>query len=337
MKIRIYVQNNNNIYKAKSSCFNMKKEKVLITGGAGYIGSVLTEELLKEGYEVTCLDNLSLKQNSLINYAYHSDFEFIYGDCRDEKLLEKIIPKFDVIIPLAAVVGMPACNARPFDAKTINYDAIVLLNKIRKPNQKLIYPNTNSGYGIGTGDIHCTEETPLSPISLYGITKCDSEKHLLENEKDAITLRLATVFGSSPRMRTDLLVNNFTLCAKRDGVIILYEKDFKRNFVHIRDVAKCFIYCIKNYESMKNKAYNLGLDEANISKIELAQKIKKYIPKFEIIEKEIEEDPDKRNYIVSNKRLENAGFKAKISLDEGIKELIKTYNILLHNDPYKNI
>jgi len=314
----------------------MGKQSVLITGGSGYIGSVLTGELLSKGYSVTCLDNLSLKQNSLINYAHNPDFEFIYGDCRDENLLKEIIPKFDILIPLAAIVGMPACKSSPIDAKTINYDAIISLNKIRQPHQKVIYPNTNSGYGIGIEGIHCTEESPLNPISLYGETKCNAEKHLLEDEKDAITLRLATVFGTSPRMRTDLLVNDFTLNAARDGVIILYEKDFKRNFVHIRDVANCFIHCIENYEEMKNKPYNLGLDEANISKLELANKIKEQVPRFEIIEKEIGQDPDKRNYIVSNKKLEDAGFKANISLDKGITELIKAYSIILKNNPTRN-
>ncbi|MCH8945310.1 MAG: NAD(P)-dependent oxidoreductase [Nanoarchaeota archaeon] len=315
----------------------MTREKVLITGGSGYLGSVITGHLLEKGYAVTCLDNLSLNQKSLLIYTSNSNFNFIYGDSRDGELLKKIIPDFDVIIPLAAIVGMPACKEHPLDAKTINYDSIVLINEIRSPNQKIIFPNTNSGYGIGTKEQYCTEETPLNPISLYGKTKCDAEKYLLDHEKDAVTLRLATVFGISPRMRTDLMVNDFVLRAVREGVIILFEKDFKRNFVHVRDVARCFEYCIQNYDSMKNKPYNLGLDEANISKLELAKLIKKHISNFEIIEKEIGEDPDKRDYIVSNKRLEEVGFKAEISLNEGIKELIKAYSILIKNDPYQNV
>ncbi|MDO8460075.1 MAG: NAD(P)-dependent oxidoreductase [Nanoarchaeota archaeon] len=317
----------------------MTKEKVLITGGSGYLGSVITGHLLESGFHVTCLDNLSLYQKSLFHYASHPDFEFIYGDARDKKLLEKIVPNFDIIIPLAAIVGMSACDAKPFDAKSINYDAIVLINNIRKPHQKLIYPTTNSGYGTKSGAIFCTEETPLEPISLYGTTKVDAEKHILEeakNGKPAITLRLATVFGVSPRMRTDLLVNDFVLKALRESYIIIYEKDFKRNYIHIKDVARCFEHCIKNFESMKNQAYNVGLDEANLSKAELAELIKKHIPKFEIVYMEVGEDPDKRNYIVSNEKIMKTGFKPLYNLDYGIKELIKGYSILLKNDPYKN-
>jgi len=315
----------------------MVKEKVLITGGSGYLGSVLTGYLLDKGYKVTCLDNLSYGQETLLSYSNNPDFSFIYGDARNIELLEKIVPEFDVIIPLAAIVGMPACNLNPEGARTINRAAIFLINEIRRPDQKVIYPNTNSGYGTKSGEVYCTEETPLEPISLYGTTKCEAETHLLEGEKDAVTLRLATVFGTSPRMRTDLLVNDFVLKAIRDGYIILYEKDFKRNFIHIKDVARCFIHCIENYESMKNKAYNVGLDSANISKLELAEKIKQYFPKFEIICKDIGEDPDKRNYIVSNQRILDTGFRPIFSLDYGIKELKKGYDILLRNNPYQNV
>lgn len=315
----------------------MTKEKVLITGGAGYLGSVLTGYLLKKDYSVTCLDNLSYGQKSLLIYADNPDFDFVFGDSRNKKLLEKIVPDFDTIIPLAAIVGMPACDRKPIDAETINRDAIVLLNSIRTNEQKLIYPNTNSGYGASTGQVYCNEETPIEPISLYGKVKCEAEKHLLESGKDALTLRLATVFGISPRMRTDLLVNDFTLRAVKDGFIVLYEKDFKRNFVHIKDVARCFEHCISNYKSMKNKPYNVGLEDANLSKLGVAEKIKSYVPKFEIICMEIGEDPDKRNYIVSNQRLLNTGFKTKYSLDDGIKELIKGYSILLRNDPFQNV
>ena len=312
-------------------------KKVLITGGAGYLGSVITGHLLNSGYEVTCLDNLSYHQNSLLHYANNPDFNFIYGDVRNRELLKRIIPEFDVIIPLAAIVGMPACDLKPEDAKTINLDAIKLMNEIRNPRQKLIYPTTNSGYGTKSGEIFCTEETPLEPISLYGRTKCDAERHLLESEKDAITLRLATVFGISPRMRTDLLVNDFVLKAVQDGYIVIYQKDFKRNYIHIKDVARVFEFCINNFESMKNKAYNVGLEDANLSKAELAEKIKKYIPKFEIVYKEVGEDPDKRNYIVSNQRILKTGFTPKFSIDDGIKELIKGYSIILKNNPYKNV
>ena len=315
----------------------MSKKKVLVTGGAGYIGSVLTGHLLDKGHSITCLDNLMYKQNSLFNYSRNSNFEFVYGDSRNKKLLEEIVPKFDIIIPLAAIVGMPACDRKPKEAKSINLDAVCLINSIRSKNQKLIFPTTNSGYGTKSGQVHCTEKTPLEPISFYGKLKCKAEKHLLENKKDVITLRLATVFGISPRMRTDLLVNDFVLKAVREGSIILYQKDFKRNYIHIKDIARCFQYCIENYASMKNKPYNVGLEDANLSKIELAEKIKSHIPKFEIVCMEIGKDIDKRNYIVSNQRLLKTGFRMRFSLDDGIKELIKGYGILLKNDPYRNV
>ena len=315
----------------------VKKEKVLLTGGSGYLGNVLTGHLLNEGYQVTCVDNLMYKQNSLFNFVSNPDFDFVYGDCRDKKLLEKIVSNKDVIIPLAAIVGMSACKMKPDEAKQINYEAIVELNKIRSKNQKLIFPTTNSGYGTKSGDVYCTEETPLEPISLYGQTKANAEKYLLENEKDAVTLRLATVFGISPRMRTDLLVNNFVLRALADGYVVLYEANFKRNYIHIKDVARCFQHCIENFSSMKNQTYNLGLEEANLSKLEMAEKIKEYFPKFEVVCKDIGEDLDKRNYIVSNKKIMSTGFKALFSLDDGIQELIKGYEILLKNNPYQNI
>lgn len=312
------------------------EEKVLITGGAGYLGSILTGHLLNNGYKVTCLDNLMYRQNTPFLFVNNPDFNFVYGDSRDKNLLKDVISKPDTIIPLAALVGMPLCNKRPIDAKSINQDSIVMLDELRSPNQKLIFPTTNSGYGTKSGEIYCTEETPLEPISLYGQLKCQAEKHLLESEKDAITLRLATVFGVSPRMRTDLLVNDFVLKAVRDGYIVVYEGDAKRNYIHIKDVAKAFEHCIENYSSMRNEAYNVGLSSANISKLELSKKIKEHIPNFEIICQEIGEDPDKRNYIVSNKKIEKTGFEPDFLLDDGIEELIKGYSILLKNDPYGN-
>lgn len=315
----------------------MKKEKILITGGAGYLGSVLIGHLLDKRHKVTCLDNLMYYEKSSIIYAPHPNFEFVYGDSRDNELLKKIVPKFDTIIPLAAIVGMPACDLNPIEAKSTNLNAIVSLNEIRSNDQKIIYPNTNSGYGATSGEVYCTEETPMEPISLYGKLKCEAEKTLLEQNKDAITLRLATVFGISPRMRTDLLVNDFVLKAMRDGTVVVYEGDSKRNYIHIKDVARCFEHCIENYNLMRNKCFNVGLENSNLSKIELAEKIKGYIPKFEIIRAEIGEDPDKRNYIVSNQRLLKTGFKPIFSLDDGIKELIKGYSILLKKNPYQNI
>lgn len=305
-------------------------EKVLITGGAGYIGSVLTEHLLSKGYSVTVLDNLSLGQRTLINLTHQENFNFIFGDVRDKELMQRTVPQFDIIIPLAAIVGAPACERRKHDAQTINYDAIVLIKSLVQSHQKIIYPTTNSGYGTKSGSEFCTEETPLEPISLYGITKVNAEKILLESGQ-AITLRLATVFGSSQRMRTDLLVNDFVQKALFDRTLVLFEKHFKRNYIHIRDVARCFEHCIRNFEMMKGQAYNVGLDDANLSKEELALKIKSHLPQVIIISEEFAQDPDKRNYIVSNQKIYSTGFKPIYSLDFGIKELIKTYQIMGRN------
>ncbi len=313
----------------------MEKEKVLITGGAGYIGSVLTEHLLEKGYNVTVLDNLSFGYNSLIHLINNPDLEFIYGDARDEETMKELIPKFDVLIPLAAIVGAPQCNLNPVDATLLNRDAVIFMNKIKEPRQKLIYPNTNSGYGTTTGDVHCTEETPLNPISVYGKTKCEAENELLKSKKGVVVLRLATVFGMSPRMRTDLLVNNFVFQAASDGYIVVFEKDFKRNFIHVKDVARCFLHCIQNFDKMKNNAYNLGLDSANLSKQELVEKIKKYYPHFDITYKEIGRDVDKRNYIVSNKKLMGTGFECMFDLDYGIGELKKGYYLMFKKEVFR--
>ncbi|MBR9706719.1 NAD(P)-dependent oxidoreductase [Candidatus Pacearchaeota archaeon] len=325
---------------AKSYEFKeVKRDKgnILITGGAGYLGSVMTGHFLESGYNVTCLDNLSFSQKSLMIYAHNPKFDFIYGDVRDQGLVKRVIKDKDVIIPLAARVGMPLCDRNPQDAREINEEAVDNLNYFRSPEQKILYPNTNSGYGARTGEVFCTEDTPLQPISLYGKTKCKAEKDLLEGTKDALTFRLATVFGVSPRMRTDLLVNDFVLKAVQDRSLVLFESSFKRNYIHIRDVARAFEHGIENYETMKNKPYNLGLDDANLSKLELAQKIKKYVPGLEILEAPIGKDPDKRNYIVSNKRLLDTGFKPAYSLDDGIVELLKAYEILLKNNLYGNV
>jgi nucleoside-diphosphate-sugar epimerase len=315
----------------------MVKEKVLVTGGAGYLGSVLTGHLLEEGYGVTCLDNLMHHQNSLIIYAHHPDFEFVYGDSRDKGLVKKLVSESDSFIPLAALVGMPLCGKNPKGAKEINTNSIIMLNELRSNNQKLIFPNTNSGYGTSTGEVYCTEETPLEPISAYGVTKCNAESHLLNSEnKGAITLRLATVFGISPRMRTDLLVNDFVLQAVTNRSLVLFEKDFKRNYIHIRDVARAFVFGLENYDEMEGRPYNLGLEDANLSKLELAEKIKGHVPELEILDAPIGKDPDKRNYIVSNQRILQTGFTPRFSLDEGIVELMKGYNILLKNNPFAN-
>jgi len=301
--------------------------KILVTGGAGYIGSVLVPELLKLDHDVTVIDNFMYKQNSLLDVCYKDNLTVINGDARDKNLISRFLKNVDYILPMACIVGAPACERDPLLAKTTNYDAIKMILDLKDKNQKIIFPTTNSGYGIGKKDIYCTEETPLNPISLYGRLKVDIEKEILKS-KNSITLRLATVFGISPRMRLDLLVNDFTYRAVTDRFVILFESHFKRNYIYIRDVAKAFIHCINNFENMKNEPYNVGLSDANLSKWELCEEIKKQVPDFYFVEAKIGEDPDKRDYIVSNKKIESTGFKPERSLQQGIKELIKGYQII---------
>jgi len=301
--------------------------QVLVTGAAGYLGSVLCEHLLKSGYRVTAVDNLFYQQNTLFHLCADPRFEFFFGDVRDEQFIKGLVSKPDVLIPLAAIVGAPGCDRDPLLARSVNLEAIRLLNRLRSPAQLVVYPTTNSGYGTKSGDVSCTEETPLEPISLYGQTKTEAEATLLESV-NAITLRLATVFGMSPRMRLDLLVNHFVYTAVTDGYIVIFEKDFKRNYIHIRDVADCFIHCIENSKAMVGRPYNAGLDSANLSKEELALKIKEVVPNFYIHFAAVGSDPDKRNYIVSNQRLRKAGFEAKRTLESGIEELVKGYRMM---------
>lgn len=309
--------------------------RVLITGGAGYLGSILTERLLQAGCQVTVLDSLIYGEQNLFHLCADPQFDFVYGDARNEALVQELVRRSDVIIPLAAIVGAPACDRDPLMATSVNLDAIRMINRTRSPSQLIVYPTTNSGYGTKSGDLYCTEETPLEPISLYGRTKTDAEAEVLESV-NSITLRLATVFGMSPRMRLDLLVNHFVYAAVTDGFLVIFEKDFKRNYVHIRDVADCFVHCIENAATMTGRPYNVGLDDANLSKEELALKIRESVPSFFIHFAEVGSDPDKRNYIVSNKRLAEAGFVARRSLDDGIRELIKGY-ALFGRVPRKNI
>ena len=311
------------------------KPKVLITGAAGYIGSTLCGRLLEAGYGVLALDNLHYGEASLFHYCAHPDFEFLHGDARDKDTLKYCLSGVDAIIPLAAMVGVGACQRDPLMAESVNLDAILLLNRLRSADQLVVYPNTNSGYGASTGEVHCTEETPLQPISLYGETKVRAEAALLSSP-NSICLRLATVFGLSPRMRLDLLVNHFTYAAVTDGYLVIFEKDFKRNYVHVRDVADCFIHCLENRDRMTGRPYNVGLDAANLSKAELALKVKEYVPKFYLHFADIGSDPDKRNYIVSNQRLRETGFEAKRSLDFGIQELLKGYR-MLGRGRFKNV
>jgi len=301
--------------------------RILVTGGAGYLGSVLCERLLDAGHHVTVLDSLLYQQNSLFHLCANPRFEFVHGDARDNSVVGGLAKDADALIPLAAIVGAPACDRDPLLARSVNLEAIRLLNRVRSSGQLIVYPTTNSGYGTKTGDVFCTEETPLEPISLYGQTKTQAEQELLQSP-NVVTLRLATVFGMSARMRLDLLVNHFVYAAATDGYLVIFEKDFKRNYIHIRDVADCFLYCIENSNRMAGRAYNAGLDAANLSKQELALSIKKHVPKFYIHFAEVGSDPDKRNYIVSNQRLREAGFEAKRSLDEGIVELLKGYRMM---------
>ncbi|HEX6174236.1 MAG TPA: NAD(P)-dependent oxidoreductase [Candidatus Binatia bacterium] len=300
---------------------------VVVTGAAGYLGSVLCEHLLAAGYRVTAADGLLYRQRSLFHLCANPQFDFVVGDARDEQLMRRLVKDADVLIPLAAIVGAPACDRDPWLARSVNLEAIRLLARLRSNDQLIVYPTTNSGYGTKSGDFFCTEDTPLEPISLYGQTKTEAEAEILERT-NTVTLRLATVFGMSPRMRLDLLVNHFVYAAITDGYIVIFEKDFKRNYIHIRDVADCFIHCIENGKKMAGRPYNAGLDSANLSKEALALKIKEYVPNFYIHFGQVGTDPDKRNYIVSNQRLRDAGFEAQRSLDSGIQELLKGYRMM---------
>lgn len=267
------------------------------------------------------------KQDSLISYCSNKNFNFVHGDVRDELLLGKLVERAEVVLPLAAIVGFPACERDKTLAKEVNYRHVLFIARNAwRSGQRIIFPNTNSGYGQ-VSDGECTEASPLKPISTYGVTKCAAEQ-VIRDHTDGINLRLATVFGISPRMRLDLLVNDFTYKAVTDGYIVLFEKDFKRNYIHISDVASAFIFMIENYDNCKGETFNLGLNNANLSKWELCQLIKNHVPNFSVQCDNIREDPDKRNYIVSNAKIEKFGWSAKVSVDEGVEELIKAYKII---------
>lgn len=300
---------------------------VLVTGGAGYIGSVLSKRLLDKGYHVTVLDNFMYRQNSLMDCCGEEGFQAVRGDCRDERLLTDLLRRADIIIPLAALVGAPLCDRDRIGAYTVNFEAVQLLCKLSSPRQRIIFPVTNSGYGIGQPGVPCTEESPLRPISLYGETKVKAERVVLDRG-NAITLRLATVFGVSPRMRMDLLVNDFVWHAVQDRAVVVFEGHCKRNYIHVQDVVRTFLHAIDHFEQMKDRPYNVGLDDANLSKLELCREIRRLMPHFVSFEAPIGEDPDKRDYIVSNRRLLATGFKPEWPLERGIRELIKCYTII---------
>lgn len=309
--------------------------KILVTGGAGYLGSVMIPMFLEKGHEVTVLDNFLFGQAALLECCGHPGFSVFRGDCRDEALVKKLMAAADVIIPLAALVGAPLCKLDPLAAQSINAGGVQMICRLASRQQRIILPTTNSGYGIGEKGKECTEETPLRPISLYGTSKCEAEAAVLDRE-NSVSFRLATVFGASPRMRVDLLVNDFVHRAVHDRAVVIFEGHFKRNYIHIRDVARAFLHAMGNFEAMKGRPYNVGLEEANLSKLELCARIQKHIPGFVYLEAPIGEDPDKRDYIVSNARILATGFRPEWDLDRGIRELIKVFTIL-RNSRYSNV
>ena len=300
---------------------------ILVTGGAGYLGSTLVPELLAAGHRVTVLDNFMFRQGSLNHVCNHPHFSVVKGDIRIESVLAPLLKKADIVIPLAALVGAPMCNADPVGARTINHDAIQMMLGLMSKDQRVLMPTTNSAYGSGDDNNFCTEESPLKPISLYAREKVAVEDALMRRE-NAISLRLATVFGMSPRMRVDLLGNDFVHRAVHDRFVVLFEGDFKRNYIHVRDVARAFMHGIEHFESMRGNIYNVGLSEANVSKRELCQAIQKRLPDFVFLDAPVGKDPDQRNYIVSNAKLEATGFKPQVSLDAGIAELIKGFTMI---------
>ena len=311
------------------------KYNILVTGGAGYLGSTMVPDLLTAGHKVTVLDNFMFKQTSLNNCCYHPNFTVVKGDIRQKDTMLALMKKADVIIPLAALVGAPLCSLDPIGATTINHDAIELMLKLLSKDQIVLMPTTNSAYGTGDKDNYCNEESPLRPISQYAIEKVGIEQELMQQE-NAISFRLATVFGMSPRMRIDLLVNDFTYRAVNDRFVVLFESHFKRNYIHVRDVSRVFQHALNNHDAMKGEIYNVGLSDANVSKRELCEQIQKQVPDFIFIDEQIGKDPDQRNYIVSNDKIESTGFKTEFSLDRGIDELLKGYT-MIKNNLYGNV
>jgi nucleoside-diphosphate-sugar epimerase len=310
-------------------------EKILVTGGGGYIGSTLVPELLGKGHKVTVIDSFMYEQPSLAHVCHHPDLTIIRGDVRSESLMLTLLKQADIVIPLAAYVGAPLCNKDPVGSNTTNHGAILMMLKNLSKEQRVLMPTTNSAYGSGGKNNECDETSPLNPISTYAKDKVEIEKALLQRE-NSISFRLATVFGMSPRMRLDLLVNDFTYRAVSDRFIVLFEAHFKRNYIHIRDVMRVFLHGLEKFDSMKGQIYNVGLSEANLSKLELCERIQKHVPEFVFVEAAHGKDPDQRNYIVSNKKLEATGWSPKHSLDAGLQELIKGYQ-MIRNNRFSNV
>lgn len=309
--------------------------EILVTGGAGYIGSMLVPDLLSKGHKVTVIDNLLYKQTSLSHVTRNKNLNFVIGDVRDENLMKEHISSAEVVIPLAAIVGAPACDKDTVAAQSINKESILWLLKQLKPDQRIIMPTTNSAYGSGDKNNYCDESSPLNPLSLYARDKVDVEKELMQKE-NATSFRLATVFGISPRMRLDLLVNNFVYRAISDGFVVVFEGHFKRNYIHVLDVVQAFNLALENQGSFAGQIFNVGLSEANISKIELCEEIKKQLPYFTFLEAPLGKDPDQRNYIVSNTKIEKVGFSPKVNLQEGISELVRGLPMFNHK-PFTNV
>ncbi len=308
---------------------------ILVTGGAGYLGSTLVPELLAQGHKVTVVDNFMYSQASLLHVCHNPNFKIVRGDIRLEKTMKPLIAEADIIIPLAAYVGAPLCSKDPVGATSVNHDAIIMMLSQLGKDQRLLMPTTNSAYGTGDENNYCTEESPLRPISQYAIEKLEIENAVMEHS-NAISFRLATVFGMSPRMRIDLLVNDFTYRAVYDRFVVLFEPHFKRNYIHVRDVTRAFIHGINNFEKMRGQIYNVGLSDANVSKMELCQAIQKHVPDFIFPEAAVGTDPDQRNYIVSNAKIEATGFKPVHSLELGIADLVKGYT-MIKNTRYGNV
>ena len=313
----------------------MTAQSILVTGGAGYIGSILVPELLAAGHRVTVLDNFMWRENSLGHVCANPNFDVVEGDVRSAATLKPLVAKADYVFPLAGLVGAPLCDKDPLAATSTNRDAVATLTGLMSREQRIVVPVSNSGYGVGESGSFCDEDSPLRPLSLYGRDKVAAEQIALKHG-NAVSLRLATVFGMAPRMRIDLLVNDFVYRAVNDRIVVLFEAHFKRNYIHIRDVARAFIHAMTVFDSMKGRPFNVGLTHANLSKAELCERIKAYLPSFQYLEAPIGEDPDKRNYIVSNARIEATGYAPAFGLDDGIRELIKGYR-MIRNRVYGNV